>query len=118
MGVIPQGPTQHCGNRQPHEMHVNEDPGAVHGSHCDGVPPLDPFVELAIRVPMATFMETGLPVDQNEVLGRLCEFGVWPVVELVSRPGSSACVRVRTTDRVDKVYPVVRGVPEGQGMLW
>ena len=58
--IIPQGPNRHCGNPEKHDRHSNvrlddvADPKVFEyeGSWCDGIPPLEPFAELTIRVPL------------------------------------------------------------------
>lgn len=119
---LPQGPRKHCGKLDPHDKHSMPDQGFVHGPEfkntwCDGVPPLGPFVELLVRVPLGNFGPEG--VTHAELMRDICDEGIGTyAIEPIGNPGVSVNLRVRTVDGVDRVYPVKRGVPEGQSKLW
>lgn len=102
---LPQGPNQHCGNAERHDMHMNEEPGTLKGSHCDGVPVLPSFVELTVRVPLEAWsMPEG---THEEVLEHLRIEGLNPIVEAIGEPGIAMVLRVRAGGK-DEVYPLVK----------
>jgi hypothetical protein len=105
--VIPQGPNMHCGDTREHSKHVNEDPGFVRGSWCDGVPPLSSFVELTIRVDLERWAGTAGGQDHETVLKFLAEHGFGVIIDGIGHKLGAVVLRVRTEDR-DKVYPIIK----------
>lgn len=129
--IIPQGPNRHCGKASEHERHSNVVPvngefvlpreGRVvaDGTWCDGVPQLEPFYELMVRVPMRAFgME---PLTHLQSLEILADMGLGCLIDEIGESATTT-LRVRGRDGVDKVYPLTSVVinPEklGQGRLW
>jgi len=117
--VIPQGPNKHCGNVELHERHASVGefvPVSASGRRvqvgqtwCDGIPPLEPFVELTVRVPLAHFMGSDPEARHHKViLGWLAEEGLGVIVDEMGERGSATVLRVRTGDGVDRVYPLIR----------
>lgn len=100
--MIPQGPNRHCEVVRKHDRHSNED---TDGSWCDGVPRLEAFIELTIRVPMTSFMGD-LKEDHQVVMGWLADEGIGIIVDEVGETART-CIRVRTSDGIDRVYPLV-----------
>jgi hypothetical protein len=101
--VIPQGPNRHCGKLEEHERHPNRAPGPDY-DWCDGVPPIEPFVELTIRVPLKP---QGVVADNHEMARRLFgRKGLGFFVENLEHPDTRLVLRIRTTDK-DAVYPVI-----------
>lgn len=119
-GPLPQGPMKHCGDLQPHDKHPNQSTiggKASVGMWCDGIPPLEPFLELTVRVPLGNFPGEG--GTHTELMRDICDEGIGTyAIDPIGDPGVTVVLRVRTQDGVDRVYPVKRGVPEGQGKLW
>lgn len=113
---LPQGPMAHCGDLEPHDKHASVGefvPVSSSGRRvqvgqawCDGVTPLEPFVELTIRVPL----QAGGPATaSHEAAMRFVErAGLDVFVSYIDHPDSSLLLRVRTADLVDRVYPVIR----------
>lgn len=112
--LMPQGPNTHCAVVGAHEAHPNPQSEAP-TAWCDGVVELEPFVELAIRVPLSQLGIAG--ATQAEAVRYLAEnpAGLVILVDQMDHVGTALRVRTREADRV---YPVKRGVPEGQGSLW
>lgn len=111
-----QGPRRHCGNPEPHELHPNHVPveGAAtipqevrtDGTWCDGIPPLQPFVELAVRVPLVGDLDfKGEP--HSEVLRCILDgLGSYIFDEMYPPTGVAKIVmRLRVTGE-DGVYPI------------
>jgi hypothetical protein len=110
-GVIPQGPNRHCGDIEKHESHAhlpNVEDGFASSDHawCDGIPPLEPFVELVARVPLGSW---GFPEDYThaQVVQAIQDEGIPTFVFDEMAPGgfAKASLRVRWGG-VDRVYPV------------
>jgi len=113
--VIPQGPSQHCSDQQPHDMHLNTEPGTLKGSHCDGVPVLEPFVELTVRVPLKAFGANGGHVSHQGILRLIGERGLGAIVDAMNSEHARVALRVRAGDR-DRVYPIFeRSLPRQVG---
>jgi hypothetical protein len=114
---MPQGPMVYCGNIEEHDKHPMPGQGFVRGpdfknAWCDGVPELKPFVELTIRVPLqsAAFASTS-----HEAAMRFMErAGLEMFINYMDHPDTSLVMRVRTADRGDRVYPIIRNA-EGKG---
>lgn len=102
--MLPQGPNRHCGNANHHDRHVNL---PVDGSWCDGIPLLPPFYELTIRLPLEVAGGIGAGASHQQALDYLQEWSLRVILDMVS--DAQTVLRVRTTDGVDKVYPVVAG---------
>jgi hypothetical protein len=124
MIAIPQPPKVQCGMGEKHEEHHNvRSKGAVPKgmvrfgssnlpSWCDGLPPLEAFVELTIRVPLRG---EGFASTSNAAAMKFVErAGLAVFVNYLDHPDTSLVLRVRTQDLVDKVYPVISN-PEGVG---
>lgn len=114
--LMAQGPMERCPVKEQHEVHPNAREGVLN-AWCDGQPVLEPFVELTVRVPLGEFGAEG--GTHAEVLRDIRDEGIGTyVVDPIGDPGVAVALRLRTADGVDRVYPVKRGVPEGQGTLW
>lgn len=110
--TLPQGPHVHCGNQKQHERHPNSpiEPGGPGSySYCDGVPPLEPFLELVVRVPLIGEMSMH-PATHQEVLECILEEGLqtYAFDELTSAR-TRVALRLRWGGE-DRVYPLV---PDG-----
>jgi hypothetical protein len=115
--LMPQGPNTHCGDVGSHTAHPNPQPVAP-TAWCDGVEPLDLFLELVVRVPLKElFSDNYRAYSHADVMQTMADGGVGIVADYIDE-GAVTTLRVRTGDGVDRVYPVKRAVPEGQGKLW
>ena len=52
--ALPQGPMVHCGDKESHGQHANPTHGDL-DAYCDGVTPLEEFVEITVRVPLSAY---------------------------------------------------------------
>jgi hypothetical protein len=129
--IIPQGPNRHCGNTEPHDRHenlVNVTPlGSAEeklvpgdGSWCDGIPPLQEFVELTVRVPLSAYFGDEKPedlgLDHRAVLQALGEETGYAnfILELADASDSSWVLRLRAAGQ-DRVYQCPEGkLPDGE----
>lgn len=105
---LPQGPNQHCGSTDSHFPHPN--PSTLYATAwCDGVLPLEPFVELVVRVPLEHF---GFPADHTheQVVDDIVEEGLvtFTIDEMYHGGHGRAALRVRWGGK-DVVYPLVDG---------
>lgn len=112
MGEIDPGignglPNQHCGLKASHPMHAND------GTYCDGVPPLGPFLELVVRVPLVDELAmTG--ADHQEALQCILDEGLQTFAfDELTNPRTSVALRLRWCGE-DRVYPLV---PDGDYSL-
>ena len=98
---IPNGtPSKHCGNPEPHERHASV------GEWCDGVPPLEPFLELTVRASVRELFGDVNPSHQ-QALHLIARYGLGMLVDCIEKPETARVLRVRTGDGVDKVYPLL-----------
>ena len=120
--VIPQGPNRHCGKLEQHDKHPNyipvqgtipaTDGVTIDGSWCDGVPPLEAFAELTIRVPLS---KGGVAATSHEAAFKLVQAaGLSLFVNYLDHPKTALVMRIRTADGQDRVYPVIRN-KDGKG---
>ena len=106
-------PSKHCGILEPHPKHQNvRSPGGKPlglkdlPSYCDGVPPLEPFVELTIRASVRElFGEVTMTHDQ--ALCMVSKYGLGMLVDCIDKPETAKVLRVRSGDGKDKVYPLI-----------
>jgi len=98
--LLPQGPKVHCGVAGSHVQHPNPQP-EQDTAWCDGVPQLEAFTELTIRVPL------GKEVSHQEVLSLLSNNGLLFFVDSMDHERTKLVMRVRTGDK-DKVYPIIK----------
>lgn len=109
---LPQGPMKHCGKLEAHDKHPNlSTVGGGVAMWCDGVTPLEPFVELTIRVPLSN---GGAAVSNAAAVKLLATHGMSFFVNYLDHPKTALVLRARTQDGVDRVYPVIRNA-EGKG---
>lgn len=107
-------PSKHCGNPEPHEKHAVTENWVTgeylpdERSYCDGVPPLELFVELTVRVPMVALFGND-PTTQDKVLGLLHDEGLGILIDEVTESDTRCALRVRSGDGKDKVYPLLAG---------
>ncbi len=100
---------EYCGAAEPHDRHVNE----ILGKWCTGVPPLTPFVELTVRVPLVGSMDMG-DAEHSEVLGAILEEGLATYIwDELDSPETKSVLRLRVGGE-DRVYPLVH---QGNGMV-
>lgn len=104
--MLPQGPRVHCDNPEPHDKHTNHHPDFPY-AWCDGVPVLEPFIELTVRVPLRNFYADEKP-NHVTVLHLLAEEGPGIILDEIGVDNVATLLRVRTGDGVDRVYPLVR----------
>lgn len=104
--AMPQGPNRHCGDVERHIAHTNPS-SAEDTAWCDGIPPLEPFVELVARVPLGSW---GFPEDYThaQVVRAIQDEGIPTIVFDEMAPGgfAKASLRVRWGGE-DRYYPVV-----------
>jgi hypothetical protein len=115
VGILAQGPEWHCGNLVKHDKHASVGefvPTGKDGSRvqvgqkwCDGNPPLEPFVELTVRVPLDHWREKVW--GHEEALRFLGLYGLGLFSDAMGQEGVSMVMRVRTPDK-DHVYPVLK----------
>lgn len=118
--ILPQGPNVHCDIAGAHGKHSNPTHENL-TAWCDGIPILDPFVELTLRVPLRKFFGDALEeATQQNVLGILTEEGLGVLVDEIGDEGTTTVLRVRAGDGEDRTYPLVKGdvSTAGQGRLW
>lgn len=127
--ILPQGPNVHCGQPTSHEAHANlSEPtgssteGESPSAYCDGVPLLESFAEIAIRVPLQHWSGTADGRDHEGVLAFFAENGLGVFVDALGKPDTATLLRVRSEDGVDKVYPLLDR-KDGklrfvQGVMW
>lgn len=115
--LMEQGPNVHCGNDAKHAKHSNRTNTFLHAAWCDGEPPLEPFIELAIRIPLEAMFGDDL-VSHVPVMRTLAEEGLATLVDYMNDKTAKTTLRVRTGDGLDRVYPVVKSRITGQGKLW
>lgn len=103
--ILPQGPNIHCGNDDLHVKHANT---VIANAWCDGVPPLPPFVEVTVRIPIEKlgFFDAD-KVPHQLVLDELGRVGLGPVFSSIAH-AMALIMRVRTSDGIDKIYPMVK----------
>lgn len=116
--ILPQGPNRHCGNPELHVKHASVGefvPVSATGERvqvgqawCDGVPPLPPFVEVTVRVPIEQlgFIDAD-KVPHQLVLDELGRVGLGPVFSSIAY-AMALIIRVRTSDGIDKIYPMLK----------
>lgn len=106
---LPQGPNQHCGGTEPHSAHPN--PSTLYAkAWCDGVPQLEPFVELVVRVPFVGYL-TPMPGTPHEKVVQLIAeegIGTYTTDEMGVGGYAKASLRVRWGGK-DVVYPLKDG---------
>jgi hypothetical protein len=105
-------PNVHCGNPAPHVRHGNT--RKARGSWCDGIPPLEPFVELTIRATLTELFGIDKPIRHDRALHLIAKYGMGMLVDCIDKPDTAMVLRVRTNDGRDKVYPIIKS-SEGQG---
>jgi hypothetical protein len=105
--ILPQGPEVHCGLRAKHPAHTNNSNTVIHNAWCDGNPPLEPFVELTIRVPMNFWRDDMPEWGHAKVLTFLGLQGIGVIVDAMGHEDAAMVMRVRTNDK-DHVYPVLK----------
>lgn len=102
--IIPQGPNIHCGLLASHSRH----PNSGTPSWCDGIPPLEPFIELVVRVQLKDHLNPG-GLTHSQLLKDIQEEGLQTYVwDEIDTSGTVAALRVRWGGN-DRVYPVVNG---------
>lgn len=99
MMPIPQGPNMHCGNTEPHDKHPTT------GAWCDGVPPLEPFVELVVRVPLTG--DLAFPGEEHALIVQciLDDLPSYVFEEMYPPTAAKSSLRVRAGGE-DRVYPL------------
>jgi hypothetical protein len=105
---LPQGPNVHCGKPEEHDVHPNVTDGRLN-AYCDGVPQLDAFLELVVRVPIAPF---GFPKDMphEDLVQEIRDEGIGTfVIDQIDDDLSRVALRVRWGGQ-DRVYPLRRGM--------
>lgn len=128
--ILPQGPKLHCGNESLHTPHPNSSgqppsstpEGDSPSVWCDGVPPLKPFVELTVRVPLDNHFisaEDLADLGHGGALDWIMEEGLSTFIwDEVDSPNTRAVLRLRACGH-DRVYPLKNGTPDPQqGSLW
>lgn len=96
-------PSVHCGQLEEHTKHPNKD----QTTYCDGVQPLEPFVELTVRASMRELFGE-LAVTQEQARHLVAKYGLGLLVDCIGKPQTGMILRVRSEDGVDKVYPLVK----------
>jgi hypothetical protein len=98
--ILPQGPNIHCGDKEPHDKHAN---AVVPNAWCDGVPPLESFYELTIRVPLSCY---GHADDSHQqALHLLNEEGLGFILDQATNTAALLALRVRAGGE-DRFYPM------------
>jgi hypothetical protein len=106
-----------CPRPELHDKHPNSTNTVVVNAWCDGQLVLEPFVELVVRVPLKEF---GFDDEMSlaEVVKEIREEGIGTyVIDTMDDPTTRVALRVRWGGE-DRVFPVRRRMPEGQGKLW
>lgn len=113
-GVDNGTPSRHCGKIEPHGKHHNvRSPGGKPlgmndlPSYCDGVPPLEPFVELTIRASMQELFGEMAPT-QEQAQHLVARYGLGLLIDCLDKPETAMVLRVRSGDGQDKVYPLLK----------
>lgn len=110
-GILPQGPERHCGQPGYHPKHQNTHPlppNPVDGTWCSGVPVLEPFVEVTVRVPFNVALKSGefVPKDHRGALMMLAIIGLGSVlVDNLDHADTRMTLRLRA-GREDRFYQV------------
>lgn len=94
---------EHCGSPVQHPKHLV----VVNGVYCDGVPRLEPFVELTVRASL-TELFGDVVVTHDQALHLLGKYGLGMLVDIIGKPGTAIVLRVRSGDGNDHVYPMIR----------
>jgi hypothetical protein len=102
-------PSRHCGLLDGHPRHPNLMP--VDGTYCNGVTPLQPFVELTVRVPTRSLLGAE-DNDHQKVLALLHDEGLGILLDMLDREETRCALRVRAGAE-DRVYPLLhrKGFP-------
>lgn len=114
MGEIDNGtPSRHCGLKAGHPKHQNIMP--ADGTYCDGVPPLEDFLELTVRVPLVAYLSLVEYPDHAAALEAILEEGLGTYVwDEIDSARTKVLLRLRAKGE-DRVYPL-RQIPNGIGM--
>jgi hypothetical protein len=105
--ILPQGPMVRCDLVAQHEPHSMRLESVVPNAYCNGVPTLDPFIELAIRVDLELWGGTAGGRTHQEVLDFFAQHGLGLIVDAIGSEKAASVLRVRTGEGHDQVYPIV-----------
>jgi hypothetical protein len=68
--------------------------------------PLEPFLELTVRVPLGAFYaEEAADETHVDILAWLNDEGLGVITDEIGK-SAATCLRVRTADGIDRVYPL------------
>lgn len=97
-------PKRHCHLKCSHPRHHNINP--TDGTYCDGVPEVEPFLELTVRASIKElFGEMNLTHEQAlHLVGR---YGLGMLIDCIGKPETAMVLRVRVGEK-DQVYPLLK----------